>query len=172
MEESRGSVRIGPISLFVLIIVLCLAVLAVLSLQTARAQQAITTQQALMIEETYANEVAGQQFVADVDALLSQGKRDGLSYDEVFGRIVDFANAQSSQEGLKAGLESEVNPAAVPSAAEGEHASIIRAEFLRESGRKLVVRLQIDPDLTYTIASWLVSTQWVEPGADIVYWQG
>ena len=37
MNSTNGSVRIGPISLFTLVIILCLAVMAVLSATTAQA---------------------------------------------------------------------------------------------------------------------------------------
>ena len=36
MNSTNGSVRIGPISLFTLVIILCLAVMAVLSATTAQ----------------------------------------------------------------------------------------------------------------------------------------
>lgn len=51
MAKPHGSVRIGPISLFTLIIILCLAVLAVLSLTTARAELSITERQAATTTE-------------------------------------------------------------------------------------------------------------------------
>lgn len=60
MAKPHGSVRIGPISLFTLIIILCLAVLAVLSLTTARAELSITERQAQTTTETYALETAGR----------------------------------------------------------------------------------------------------------------
>ena len=42
MAKSRGSVRMGPISLFALIIILCLAVMAVLAVTTAQASYTLT----------------------------------------------------------------------------------------------------------------------------------
>ena len=44
--RGRGSVRIGPISLFALVIILCLAVMAVLSVTTAQATYAAAERQA------------------------------------------------------------------------------------------------------------------------------
>lgn len=172
MEESRGSVRIGPISLFVLVMVLCLAVLAVLSLQTARAQQTTTQQQALMIEDTYANEQAGQEFLAQLDAILVQGRNGNLSYEELLSQISDFVVTQNMNEGLEAGLESDMDPSEIVDISYDAQDPIVRAVFVQESGRKLVAKIRINPDMTYTIISWLVSTQWVEPGANIVLWQG
>ena len=63
--------RIGPISLFALVIILCLAVMAVLSVTTAQATYAAAERQASFTTDTYANERAGQELVADVDAALA-----------------------------------------------------------------------------------------------------
>lgn len=71
MAKPHGSVRIGPISLFTLIIILCLAVLSVLSLTTARAELSVTERQAATTTETYQLESAAQIFVAEVNAALS-----------------------------------------------------------------------------------------------------
>ena len=73
MAKPHGSVRIGPISLFTLIIILCLAVLAVLSVTTARAELSITERQAATTTETYELESAAQRFVAEVDRALGAG---------------------------------------------------------------------------------------------------
>ena len=62
--RGRGSVRIGPISLFALVIILCLAVMAVLSVTTAQATYAAAERQASFTTDTYANERAGQELVA------------------------------------------------------------------------------------------------------------
>ena len=69
--RGRGSVRIGPISLFALVIILCLAVMAVLSVTTAQATYAAAERQASFTTDTYANERAGQGLMADVDAALA-----------------------------------------------------------------------------------------------------
>ena len=52
MAKPHGSVRIGPISLFTLIIVLCLAVLTVLSVTTSLAELSTTERQAATTTET------------------------------------------------------------------------------------------------------------------------
>lgn len=79
MAKPHGSVRIGPISLFTLIIILCLAVLATLSVTTARAELSITERQAATTTETYQLETTAQTFVADVDTALAQGDAAALS---------------------------------------------------------------------------------------------
>ena len=76
MAKPHGSVRIGPISLFALIIILCLAVLAVLSLSTSIAELRISERQAQTTTETYQLETVGQTFTAEVDEALVDGMLD------------------------------------------------------------------------------------------------
>ena len=52
MNSTNGSVRIGPISLFTLVIILCLAVMAVLSATTAQATYSAAEKQALFTNDT------------------------------------------------------------------------------------------------------------------------
>lgn len=70
MNSTNGSVRIGPISLFTLVIILCLAVMAVLSATTAQATYSAAEKQALFTNDTYQNEQAAQSAVAVIDAAL------------------------------------------------------------------------------------------------------
>ena len=81
MAKPHGSVRIGPISLFTLIIVLCLAVLTVLSVTTSLAELSTTERQAATTTES-----VGQQFVADIDAALAEG-----TLEDVLQRYSDSA---------------------------------------------------------------------------------
>ena len=64
MNSTNGSVRIGPISLFTLVIILCLAVMAVLSATTAQATYSAAEKQALFTNDTYQNEQAAQSAVS------------------------------------------------------------------------------------------------------------
>ncbi|MEG1746734.1 MAG: S4A5 electrogenic sodium bicarbonate cotransporter 4, partial [Raoultibacter sp.] len=72
MTRSKGSIRIGPATIFALVILLCLAVLAVLAVTTAQATYAATDKQAHFSNDTYANETAAQEFVATMDATLAK----------------------------------------------------------------------------------------------------
>ena len=69
MNSTNGSVRIGPISLFTLVIILCLAVMAVLSATTAQATYSAAEKQALFTNDTYQNEQAAQSAVAVIEAV-------------------------------------------------------------------------------------------------------
>ena len=65
-------VRIGSISIFALMIVICLAVLAVLAFSTATASLTMAQRQATATTELYLDEVAAQEFLAGIDALLAE----------------------------------------------------------------------------------------------------
>ena len=71
MAKSHGSVRMGPISLFALIIILCLAVMAVLAVTTAQATYALTQRQGTAAAEAYQAETAAQRFMGALDAELA-----------------------------------------------------------------------------------------------------
>ena len=52
------NVRIGPVSVFTLIIIICLAVLAVLTISTANASLVLSQRQAVAAHELYLDETA------------------------------------------------------------------------------------------------------------------
>lgn len=155
MAKPHGSVRIGPISLFALIIILCLAVLAVLSLSTSMAELNISERQAQTTTETYQLESVGQTFVADVDAALVEGTLDevlpawGVA-DDSPGVVRDpLVTCSGTYDG-----------------------SLITATFSVESGRQLACVLRINTDKTYTIEQWKVTTQWLDDGTGETLWLG
>ncbi len=86
MAKGQGSVRMGPISLFTLVIVLCLAVMAVLTVTTAEASRALMNRQAAATAEIYIDEVAAQAFVASLDSSL-------LEYREAHADAAGAADA-------------------------------------------------------------------------------
>lgn len=120
MAKPHGSVRIGPISLFTLIIILCLAVLATLSVTTARAELSITERQAATTTETYQLETMAQTFVADVDTALAQGDAAALSAVlAAYGvaetaPAADAASAPSASEDVKAAASDAEAGEAIP----------------------------------------------------------
>ena len=66
-------VRLGFLSLLMIVIVLCLAVLSVLSLATARADLALAKKQAQVQQDTAALDALGQEWFAQV----ARGAQDG-----------------------------------------------------------------------------------------------
>ena len=92
MNSTNGSVRIGPISLFTLVIILCLAVMAVLSATTAQATYSAAEKQAL--EDVRASGGGLDEALAAVDeALPADAQRDGsrvlMTFASSSGRTLD-----------------------------------------------------------------------------------
>ena len=199
MARPHGSVRIGPISLFTLIIILCLAVLAVLSVTTARAELSVTERQAATTTETYQLEVRGQEFLAAVDGSLATG--DAAALEAVLADYgvettaaapgADGAAAAAAPDAAPAGetIEDETPsgttaPAAGVTIVDGDGSAgsitasgtfdgeLISATFAMDSGRTLAVVLRVSNNDTYTIEQWKTTTQWTDDGAGENLWLG
>lgn len=65
-------IRTGWLSLIVMVVVVCLAVLGVLSLVTARAMLATAQKQADYVQQTYELEMLGQQWLSQVETVCSE----------------------------------------------------------------------------------------------------
>ena len=119
------NVRIGPVSVFTLIIIICLAVLAVLTISTANASLVLSQRQAVAAQELYLDETAAQTFLAEIDDRLAPlregGNADAMSQVEVVTNV-------SGQQ--------------------------IRAEFSCANGRTLKIVVTVLPDGTYRIDKW------------------
>lgn len=139
----------GPISLFALIILLSLAVLAVLATTTAQATFASAEKQAGFTADTYVNEAAAQEFLADVDEKLASARETNVTSEEALEEI------ESS----------------LPSGAWVEDGTI-RAEFYQESGRTLTITLTITDDVRYRVTQWQATTKWTTSEEGETLWQG
>lgn len=149
-KKSKGSVRMGPVSLFSLIILLSLAVLAVLAVTTAQANYASAEKHSLFTTDTYANEAEAQTLIADIDGQLSAMRNKNYSQKEILEQLEQT----------------------LPSEAWVEN-DTIRAEFVKDSGRTLRITLEIDSNAKYTITQWQASTSWnTNSGSDDTLWSG
>lgn len=72
MAREKGSVRIGPVSVFSLVIILGLAVLAVLSAATSHASNAEAQTQASFTASAYANDAVAAESLAAIDSALAR----------------------------------------------------------------------------------------------------
>lgn len=148
MAKEHGSVRIGPVSIFALIIILCLAVLAMLSITTANAGWALAQRQASFTADLYENEQEGQQFLADVDAELAAVRSGNASLKQALGRL-------------------EANGVATTS---GERSLV--AQFRTSKGHELRVELDVNDDGTYQITKWLTTTVSSDEADTLKLWSG
>ena len=189
MAKSRGSVRMGPISLFALIIILCLAVMAVLAVTTAQASYTLTQRQAAAAEEAYAVETAGQSFLGGLDAELAAAHGAGATGPGAMAAVEAAplpltANASAVTTDRAASLAGIVGvgrtgeePAdAIP--VEGvtplldDARGAVSASFATDGGRTLDVVIAIRDDGSYEILSWKATTEWNEEGAGETLWSG
>lgn len=146
-HDSYGNdVRIGPISVFTLIIVICLAVLAVLAFTSANATLVTTQRQATATSELYLDEAAAQQFVAGIDDELSAARTSGAT----------GANAAQAVQGTlpalaEAARTSSNGQVAVSASMDGNS---VHAEFSCANGRVLTIVVTIRDDATFRIDKW------------------
>lgn len=142
MAREKGSVRIGPVSVFALVVILGLAVLAVLSAATAHASYTEAQAQADFTRSAYVNDAAAAQALADIDAALAKAAsaREVTTVDAEWGDAdataamsaenaeaendsgstrgeQGAANAEQGAANAEQGAESAASPAAESSAA-------------------------------------------------------
>lgn len=159
MAKERGSVRIGPVSIFALVIMLCLAVLAVLSVTTANAGWALAQRQASFTADLYLNEQAGQQFLVNVDEQLASVRSGKTSTKQAMGQLKDSVQKLADE-------------AQVGGTASVTGARTIAAQFTSAKGHMLLIKLDVRDDGTYQITNWQTTTADAEEVDDLKLWSG
>lgn len=188
-DRRVSTVRMGPISVFALVIILCLAVLGVLSASTATAGSSLAQRQASFAADDYRNEVAGQQLYAAADDALAPVRAAGGDAAAVSAALEaalpDITAA--AQEGFAEGefvsaepgvavSEAPATPdstaeAATPTVQASIESSTLSAHIQSPSGRCLDIQLEAQPDATLAVTAWKATTLWVEDDTDVI-WQG
>ena len=158
------NVRIGPISVFTLIIVLCMAVLAVLSFSTAHASAVMAERQATATAELYIDEVAAQEFVAGVDAKLAGVRASGA--DGTRGIQVVSDSLIELRDAAQAATNGQVEATA------GISGPNITARFECQNGRTLYIAITILSDASYRIDTWKMSAVQNEEQHEGSLWTG
>ena len=139
-SSQGGNTGIGAISIFALIVILCLAVLSVLTIATAHSSLVLAQRQATATHELYLDETAAQTFVSGLDRILAVS--DGDAAAAVGRQLEDLcADAEAATDGTI-------------SATAHMSDQVVRAEFAGENGRILKIALTILPDGTYRVDSW------------------
>ena len=158
------NVRIGPISIFTLIIVLCMAVLAVLAVSTSNASMTMAERQATATTELYADETAAQEFVAGLDAVLAKeraGKANrAAAVKAVSDALIDIRDA------AQAAVDGEVEVTASVSN------NTVNAHFECQNGRTLSIAITVLADATYRIDAWKMSAVQNEEQPEGSLWTG
>ena len=149
--QNLSGVRIGPISILVFVIALCVAVMATLAITTARANTASTERQIAFTTDTYTNEVAAQTMLSLVDDALAQGVsgvRNNLN------KIQTQTQDAAKETSVEITLENNV----------------LDALFETPSGRQLIIELKFS-GTNYEIVKWKTATNWTEESTEKL-WTG
>ena len=137
-----SGIRIGPITILVFVITLCIAVLATLSVTTARANTASTERQISFTNDVYANETAAQTMLSLVDAALADGT-DGV---------------RTNLNAIEKEMQTVARPGSATITLSG---NTLNALFETDSGRQLIVELKLSRS-TYEIVKWKTAMNWKE----------
>lgn len=142
----------GPVSLFALVVALCLAVMAVLAVTTARASIALAERQAAFTADDYANEAAAQELLARVRTVASTGGPGAV---------------EAQLDGILAACAEDGGPAVTGSFNDGQ----VSAHVESESGRCLDVLLAVGEGGDVSVEAWRATTLWDEDTGDVL-WTG
>lgn len=159
-NHREDTVRLGPIGLFALVAAICVAVMSVLALSTARASLALASRQSSFIRDGYGNEANAQAFLAEVCETVAEVRLSGGN-----GLSASAAVAQQTDDLLSAACEDASRATA------GVDGNEVSARFVSESGRCLDILIIIGDDATVTVASWKATTLWDEDTGDVL-WTG
>ncbi len=114
-------VRMGALSIFVLVVIICLAIFAVLSYSTANASLTMAKRQVESFDMQYAQERSAQTFVSEVDGILSRYRTMSASPSntQTAGSAVSASDTSASGEvAMEAAEEADEAAASDSSAAQ------------------------------------------------------
>lgn len=165
IQRGRGdNVRIGPISIITLISVICMAVLAVLAVSTSSASAAISQRQADAMQALYADECAGQEFVAGVDDVLAQARMAGSAPQDA-ARAVE-RELDGICEKARASADGDISCTASVDGLQ------VTADFVCDNMRQLHVMLLINNDATLRVEQWKMTSAQQAPQSAGQLWSG
>ena len=141
------NVRMGPLALFTLMAVICLAVLAVLALSTSNATVALAERRAEATTQLYLDEAAAQVFVAELDGQVAEmgNSTSGLqaAVDQATTAALDSVPADSQRKlSIRTNIDGEA----------------VNASFDCGNGRQLDITIAWEPDGTLSVQRWRMTT--------------
>ena len=98
--KQEAPVKLGPLALILTVISICLAILAILSFTTARADLRLAEKHADNVSERYALEREGQSYLREVSTALKNGSALNVDSDGVLRHSL-----KSGDSMLSIGLE-------------------------------------------------------------------
>ena len=94
--KQEAPVRLGPLALILTVISICLAILAILSFTTARADLRLAEKHAANVSERYALEREGQAYLKEVSAALKTGSDLNADSDGILRRSLTSGDSMLS----------------------------------------------------------------------------
>lgn len=172
-RTAGAPMRMGMLNILVVVIALCLAVLSVLALSTARAGAALSERQAANVTETYAVESVGEELLAHLDEALTSFQAGGIPADRLVDavnrnlqdyRMVRTQQADLAEPGIQfetSTLTSEELEAAlgVPNSDAGTLGAL-DIQVTGPSGHALSAIVALNDDGTYSVMQWKTMKLW------------
>lgn len=164
MIARESSMHAGTITVLVAILAIPLAILALLTFNTAAAEQTVAQKHADATTESYELETCGQSFVAGVDDTLSRVRERGGSGQTgraaVEGDLTKIASAAAEANGTSA--------VAVDAEPTGTGVS---ARFSTQNGAELSIEISVTDTADYTVDAWTTSTARAAAPGDTLWTQ-
>ena len=147
------NVRMGPLALFTLMAVICLAVLAVLALSTSNATIALALRRQGATTLLYLDETAAQTFVAELDGQIAETRKSSDSLDS---SVLEAAVEQATDVALDVEKFRDATPLLnISTTIDGD---IVNASFDCGDGRQLDISITWEADGTLSVQRWRMMT--------------
>lgn len=166
MSARESSMHVGTITVLVALLVIPLAILGLLTFNTASAEQTVAQKHADATAESYELETCGQTFVAGVDDTLArvrsadgQGQAGAAAVESDLQKIAGTA-------ATAAGGDAEVNVDAEPTDTGAT------AVFSMPNGQQLSIEISVTSAADYTVDAWTSSTAREPAPGDTLWTEG
>lgn len=166
MSAPDHSMHVGTITVLVTLLVIPLAILGLLTFNTASAERTVAQKHADATTESYELETCGQAFVAGVDDTLAGVRSAGGSGREGIAAVE--RDLQKIAEGASAAADGEdaVNVDAEPTGT-GVSAALSTAD-----GAQLSIEISVTDAAGYTVDAWTTSTAREPAPGDTLWTEG
>lgn len=147
-EQNHAPVRTGALTLLIVVVVIGLALLAVLTFSTARADAAMAGRYGQQVTAQTAIENQGEIWLSKVDEAIAQSTEDGtLVWDDLQARLPQGTVLDTRTGEVSVTLLSE------------------------EGNGSLYAAVTVQPDGRFTVTAWQLTTDW-EEDTTLDVWQG
>ena len=166
MSARDSSMHVGTITVLVALLVIPLAILGLLTFNTASAEQTVAQKHADATAESYELETCGQTFVAGVDDTLAGVRSAGGSGREGIAAVERDLQKIAEDASAAADGEDAVNVDAEPTGT-GVSAMLSTAD-----GAQLSIEISVTDAADYTVDTWTTSTAREPAPGDTLWTEG